>query len=387
MQRFYGQNICAKTLMRNIFVLLSTVLWTSIVAQYRINIDIHARVDTNNSEVQNILNLYRNYLLARPDSSQASNPHWCAEDKVKYKDFDFTRRFIYDQFPMEYLSQMYRFVILSIEKEYDAYAIRTALIAQDISQPYMRKQNPWAITRIYAIKENKSWKLTNAFSFKIKNWKTLQEGNIIYHFPSGISLNPAEFQKSTSFCDSVASLLQVKSWKPFDYYVTSSSDKLSELLGFDFALVAATKGMAFSDEILLNGTGSAFYPHEFVHHVAEEKNIKHELISEGLATWLGGSRLETFTQNLTQLSKAVKGNDTVNVDHVIDKKWGWTVGAFYTTGAIFCRLVFEKQGLEGLNKLFTVPANDNSNLREKLKKLLQTSDLDQLWKKELRKYE
>ena|SRR6218665_1264464 len=364
-------------------LLLSTI---NGVAQIDLDMDIHSRVDENNKEVVSVLDVYKNYLNNRPDSIQVDNPFWCAADKNKFHDFDFTRGFIYDQFPMEYLSKTYRFVILSIEKEDDSYAIRTAIIAKDLTQPYIRQQNPWAITRHYAVRESNSWKLKNAFDFKTKNWKTIHESNIIYHFPADIHIDRNEIRKSKMFCDSVSAFLQTKSWQPFDYYITNSADKLSELLGFDFALTAHTTGMAFKDNILLNGTGSAFYPHEFVHHVAEDKKIKHKLISEGLATWLGGSRLETFEQNLIKLSKAIKNNDTLTVDSVIDLKWGWTVGAYYTTGGLFCKLVYEKHGLTGLNKLFSIPANDDKKLREELMKLLNTKNLNEVWKKELSKH-
>jgi hypothetical protein len=365
-------------------IFLST---TNCFAQIKIDIDVHTRVNQKNKEVASILEVYKAYLNNRPDSIQTDNPFWCTEDKSKYQDFDFTRGFIYDQLPIESLCKLYRFVILSIEKEEESYAIRTAIIAKDLTQPYIREQNPWAITRLYAIKENNSWKLKNAFDFKIKGWKRISESNINYHFPIDINIDKEVILKSKSFCDSAASLLQVKNWQPFDYYITNSGDKESELLGFDFAVSAYTTGMAFKNNILLGGTSSAFYPHEFVHHVAEEKKIKHKLINEGLATWLGGSNgRETFEQNLHTLSNAIKNNDTITVDKVIDLTWGWTVDAYYTTGGLFCKLVYEKHGLIGLNKLFSIPANDNKKLREELMKLLKTKNLNEVWKKELAKH-
>ncbi len=374
------------------FLQIAIILFsTNCFAQLKIDIDVHTRVKQNVKEVASVLEVYKNYLNNRPDSVQADNPYWCTSDKNKYQDFDFTRGFIYDPIPIDYLridylSKLYRFVILSIEKEEDSYAIRTAIIAKDVTQPYMKEQNPWAIIRIYAIKENNNWKLKNAFDFKIKGWKTISESNITYHFPSDIHLKKNEMLKSKLFCDSVSALLQIKTWQPFDYYITSSGDKESELLGFDFAFSAYTTGMAFKPNILIGGTGSAFYPHEFTHHVTEEKKIKHKLIKEGLATWLGGSNGETFEQNLHTLSNAIRNNDTLTVDKVIDLTWGWTVNAFYTTGGLFCKLVYEKNGITGLNRLFSIPANDNVKLKEELMKLLNTKNLNEVWRKELLKY-
>jgi hypothetical protein len=359
---------------------------TNCISQIKVDIDVHSRVNKNSEEVMAVLDVYENYLNSRPDSVQINNPFWCTADKNKFHDFDFTRDFLYREQPIEYFSKTYRFVVLSIEKEEESYAIRTAIIAKDLTQPYMRQQNPWAITRLYAIKENNTWKLKNAFDFKTKNWKTISESNINYHFPADVILDKNEILKSKLFCDSVSTLLQTKNWQAFDYYITTSGDKQSELLGFDFAFSAYTTGMAFKTNILLGGTGSAFYPHEFTHHVAEEKKIKHKLIYEGLATWLGGSNGETFEQNLHTLSNAIRNNETLTVDKVINLTWGWTVNAFYTTGGLFCKLVYEKNGITGLNRLFSIPANDNVKLKEELIKLLNTKELNEVWRKELLKY-
>ena len=352
-------------------------------AQFKIDIDVHARVNINDSTVNKVVQLYKNYLQNRPDSVQSQNPFWCSADKKKFSDFDFTRSFLYDAIPMKNFVVLYRFVILSIEKENEGYAIRTAFIAKDISQPYMAKQNPWAITRIYAIKENGEWKLKNAFEFKVKDWKSVTDGNIIYHHPNKIVLDKQELKKSKTFCDSIAKLLQIKSWSAFDYYIAQTPDEMCELLGFDFAMTAYTTGMAFQKDILLNGTGSAYYPHEFVHHVAEEKNIKNKFINEGLATWLGGSRLKSFKENVESLSDFVSKNDTITLDNVLEEGAGWTVGGYYTSGAIFCKLVYEKKGLKGLEELFLLPANDNTVLKKKLMQLLEVTNLEILWRNAL----
>ena len=381
MNKYYKRQ--AMKILQAFIIFLSA---TNCISQIHIDIDVHSRVNKNNEEVMAVLNVYEKYLNSRPDNVQINNPFWCEADKAKFQDFDFTRAFLYGEQPLDDLSKTYRFIVLSIEKEEESYAIRTAIIAKDVTQPYMKQQNPWAITRLYAIRENNTWKLKNAFDFKTKNWKTISESNINYHFPPDVILDKNEILKSKLFCDSVSKLLQIKSWQAFDYYITTSGDKQSELLGFDFAYAAYTTGMALKSNILLGGTGSAFYPHEFTHHVAEEKNIKHKLIKEGLATWLGGSNGETFIQNLQTLSKAIRNSDTLTVDKVIDLTWGWNVNAFYTSGGLFCKLVYEKNGIIGLNRLFSIPANDNVKLKEELMKLLNTKNLNDLWRKELLKY-
>lgn len=113
----------------------------------RIDITIHNRVDTSNIEVREILDLWINYLNSTPDIIK-DNPHWNEEEKSKYTDFDFSRRFLY-QFSSKHLLNYYKPTILSIEKENNYYSIRTIFFADNLDGVY-RNSNPWCITKLYA---------------------------------------------------------------------------------------------------------------------------------------------------------------------------------------------------------------------------------------------
>src|SRR5215204_6623317 len=60
----------------------------------KIQVEIHSRVDTTKKEIKEIARLWTNYLNAEPDKI-SDNPYWNEEEKLKYKDFDFSRSLLY----------------------------------------------------------------------------------------------------------------------------------------------------------------------------------------------------------------------------------------------------------------------------------------------------
>jgi hypothetical protein len=353
-----------------------------IVAQEAPVVDIDNRIDLSNTSIREISERWAKYASTNPDSVAERRKYWCRSDQEKFKDFDFTQPFLYSQMPFNFLLTYYYLVILSIEKEGDAFAIRTGYLAKSSTEEFTKGQNPWAIIRVYAIREENTWKFTNAFNFRTKAWIMQRFGPITYHFDAGHPLNVQEAEKSVHFCDSLAAFLDIRQKNKFDYYICPAADQLCELLGFDYCVSAYTTGIAFHNDLLISGTGSAFYPHEFVHQATGA--LPNYFIGEGSATWLGGVMGKSFITAVKDLSNAVAKNDTVSLDDVLERKWGWHVNAFYVSGAIMCKTVYDRKGVAGLKQLFVLP-EDDSLLKAKLKELLG-EDPEKVWRKELLKY-
>ncbi|MBL7931684.1 MAG: hypothetical protein JNL60_07275 [Bacteroidia bacterium] len=348
------------------------------------NVTIHFRVDTTKQEIKEIASLWTNYLNSQPDSIY-DNPYWNEAEKQHYKDFDFSRAYMY-QLPSKQLLNYYSPTILSIEKEGDNYAIRTMFAAEGLEGIY-RKSNPWCITKLYAIKENNKWKLKNALPILTQNWKRKTVGKITFIYPAQHTFNDTLAQKANKFCDRIAKDFQFPDWKPFDFYITENGDELGKLLNFDFYAAGYTTGIGMNDNrILLGGFGSEYYPHEFVHLIAPRVN-RHYLIEEGFATWQGGVMEKTFEESAKILASQIALNDTVTFLDILDKKWGWQYAAYYTTGAIFCKLVYDKGGITALKKLLEIPP-DNGKLVESISTLIgiNKNDLDSFWRRETLRY-
>lgn len=368
-------------------LLLSVTLftWAFIYAQGpTIDVTIHSRVDTTKQEVKEIVALWTNYLSSKPDSIY-NNPYWNEAEKKKYIDFDLTRSSMY-QYSSARLFRSYKPTILSLEKEGDNYAIRTLFYADGLEGDY-RKYNPWCITKLYAVKENDKWKLANALPIITKAWDRKTIGKITFIYSHEHQFDEVLAQKANEFCDSIASKFQFTDWQPFDFYITTSGDELGKLLGFDFFFAGYTTGRGLNDKrILMSGLNSEWYPHEFIHLVVEGKK-RHGIIEEGLATWLGGANKQSFELLAETLAENLAKNDTATFNDIVNRKWGWQFNAYYATGAILCKMIYDKGGLAALKILLDTPP-DNDMLIKTLSELLkiEPAEIDKVLRAEILKY-
>lgn len=347
-------------------------------------VNIHSRVDTTNREINEVTNLFINYLQSQPDSIY-NNPFWNNQEKIKYPSFDFSIPYLY-QFPSKHLLRYYQPTILSIEKEGDNYCIRTIFSADGLQGEY-RKSNPWCITKLYAVKENNEWKLRNTISVITEKWKKKIIGKITFIYPTEHVFNKELAIKADQFCNDIAIKFQFTDWQPFDFYITKSGDELGKLLNFDFYFAGYTTGVSIiENRILLTGLDSEFYPHEFLHLILPKYN-RHWMIEEGFATWQGGANGKTFNELAIHLANEVCKNDTVTFKDVLNKKWGHQHTAFYISGAVFCNLIYDKGGLPLIKKLLETSNNDEI-LIEKICNLLKIKkeDLNSFWRSEILKF-
>lgn len=353
-----------------------------------VNLTLHARVDTSKQEIREIVELWRNYLSSKPDSIY-NNPYWNEAEKMKFDDFDFTRSSIY-QIPSAQLLNYYTPTVLSVEKEGKYFAIRTLFYAEGLDGIY-KKSNPWCITKLYATKENYSWKIQNAISIVTETWNRTTIGKITFVYPPEHNFNQKLAEKANKFCDSIALKFQLPDWKPFDMYITRNADELGKLLGFEFFFAGYSTGRSMNEErVLLGGTDSEYYPHEFIHMIDGTKQI-HGIVEEGFATWASDqlSSETTFNTGTKALAKALAKNDTVKLNDIVNKKWGLQNASlyYYSTGGIICKLIYNKGGVQALKKLLITPP-DNDKLIQIICELLKikTVDLDELLRAEILKY-
>ena len=352
------------------------------------DLTIHSRVDTSKQETKEIVTLWVNYLSSKPDSIY-DNPYWNEEEKKKYRDFDFTRPFIY-QFPSAQLLNYYKPTILSVEKEDDNYAIRTLFSADGLEDIY-RKSNPWCITKLYAVKENNQWKLKNAMPILTQYWKRKTIGKITFLYPPEHKFNEALAEKANKFCDSITSKFQLTDWKPFDFYITKSGDELGKLLGFDFYFTGYSTGMGMNERrTLLCGIDSEWYPHEFVHMIDGDYK-RHGIVEEGFATWVSGqvSSETTFEVAAKTLAQALSKNNAITFEDIVNKKWGWQNASlyYYSTGAILCKLVYDKGGVSAVKKLLMTPADNDKLIQTSCELLkIKVTDFNKFMRTETLKY-
>ncbi len=352
--------------------------------QSKIDVTIHSRVDTSKKDIKEIAALWINYLNSQPDSS-FDNPYWNNAEKVKYKNFDFSIPYLY-QFPSKKLLNYYKPTILSIEKEGEYYGIRTLFSADGLEGVY-RESNPWCITKLYAVKENGEWKLINALPVITEKWNKKTIGKITFAYPQTHNFNNDLATKANQFCSELSQEFKFQEWQPFEFYITENADEMGQLLNFDFYFAGITTGIGDNDKrILLSGSGSEYYPHEFVHLILP-KFHRHGLIEEGFATWKGGQGGKTFEESAELLANKLAENDTVTFTDILNKNWGWQYASFYTTGAVFCKAAYTKGGVTLVKKLLETP-NDDKKLIETICSLfeIKVTDIDAFWRSEVLKF-
>lgn len=352
--------------------------------QKKVDITIHSRVDTTKNEIKEVVEVWKDYLNSKPDSLY-DNPHWNKAEKLKYKNFDFSAPYLY-QFPSNQLLGYYKPTILSVEKEGDHYGIRTIFSAEGLEGEY-RKSNPWCITKLYAIKENGNWKLKNALPVITENWTKKTIGKINFIYPPDHDFDENLAKKASMFCNSIKEEFQFPEWNPFDFYITKSGDELGKLLNFDFSFAGYTTGIGMNENrMLLSGLGSEYYPHEFIHLIIPKTN-RHGLIEEGFATWKGGQGGKTFEESANILAKEIALNRAVTFTDILNKKWGWQHAAFYTTGAIFLKVAYDKGGVVFVKKFLDTP-NDRDKLIQSICSVFKIEEkgIDSFWRTEVLKF-
>ena len=158
--------------------------------------EIHARVDTTKNEIREIATIWTKYITSKPDKISDS-PYWNKEEKAKHKNFDLSRRLLY-QFPSDQLLIQFKPKILSIEKEGEHYCIRTIYSADGLEGEFSRS-DPWAIQRLYAVKENDQWKLKNSLPIVTADWNRKTVGKITFIYSPDHEFNEDWQKKQTDF--------------------------------------------------------------------------------------------------------------------------------------------------------------------------------------------
>ena len=352
--------------------------------QAKIDVTIHSRVDTTQKEIKEVAELWIDYLNSKPDSLY-DNPHWNKAERLAYKNFDFSMPYLY-QFPSNQLLGYYKPTILSVEKEGDYYGIRTIFAADGLEGEY-RKSNPWCITKLYAINENGKWKLKNALPIITENWTKKTMGKITFIYPPNHNFNEDLAKKASLFCNEIADEFLFPQWQSFDFYITNSGDELGKLLNFDFSFAGYNTGIGLNENrMLLSGLGSEFYPHEFIHLIVPNID-RHSLIEEGFATWKGGQGGKTFEESAYILANEIGLDKKVTFTDVLNKKWGWQYSAFYTTGAIFFKVAYDKGGIVLVKKLLETP-NDSEKLIQTICSVfeIEKNEIDSFFRNEVLKF-
>jgi hypothetical protein len=138
------------------------------------------------------------------------------------------------------------------------------------------------------------------------------------------------------------------------------------------------------------GIDKEYHPHELVHLYTNALygSTIHRFFDEWMATFLGGSLGHSLDYQLSTLKKYLKTNQVdffniLDAHLIIDED----VNIKYAVSGLICKVMFEKEGVVGLEKLFR-EGNTKQDFYNALEKHLnlKRTDLELFVNKQIQKY-
>ncbi len=242
---------------------------------------------------------------------------------------------------------------------------------------------PLALQRLEAVPRDSAWVLRSPLSSLTASWSTHRVGRIVFHTPRGHVFGRALAARSATVLDSLQRVFSIARTAPLDYFVCGSTEECCRLLGLDFFVDASGArpgwgGRSLGPRIVLAGNpelGEA-YVHEVVHAALTPAfgPTSNNLVIEGFAAWIGGSRGQPYSALLRSLVGYQERYASVTLDQILDGETarGWgdeETDASYATAALLTESVQRRLGIAGLRRwIATRPGA--AAVREQLQELL-----------------
>ena len=134
-------------------------------------------------------------------------------------------------------------------------------------------------------------------------------------------------------------------------YVLNSPDEMIALLGVEYYAFPPAGLTYTNDNIVLNGRGDPYYPHELVHAVLSEFDEgAHPIVREGVATWLGGSGTQSFKQLATDYLASTSPSDVPSFVQLFTEAPARQDDQ-YVLGAVVCNAIYNRGGMDALKSV------------------------------------
>ena len=309
-------------------------------------------VDTARSPNREIFQLWRTYLLGRPDSVRPT-VLWSRSEQEQWPHFDVLRSYVYQGFS--------KFTVLDLLPAVgldSTYLIRTLVASVSDSVEDVR---PLALYRTYAVREHGRWVLANALPRLTRHWDNETIGRIRFVFPRTRSFARSRAQSAAVFVDSLARAFDVRAPATIHYYFTDDLRETLRAAGLEFfPLGSDTVGGRANvhNQLVFIGSSSKGeeYRHELSHIVLAPFLAGLEtagLLQEGLMTWTGGSAGLDFKALMPALKRYLDAHPDLTLESIMTKpplrEGSLDVG--YDGLAALCDMVHKAGGLTALRAL------------------------------------
>lgn len=310
-------------------------------------------VNSTNTETKKVIKLFEDYLKSSPQKQEKSI-FWNLQEQKEYKKYDFLESefepSLYMGFPVH---------ILSIKSKNGIYQIK----AQFGSCKENGSPNVLAIANFFVKKEKGSYKLYNALTFNKKEWLHKNVGLVDFYYPKYHKFSFQKADKLNVFIKDICDNFNLKP-KPIEYYLADDFDEIQSLKGFDYYIGMGGKtkptGKSTEDKVYCGGLGE-YYPHEVFHVVIDKYYLnKHYWTSEGIATFLGGSRGKGLDWHLKRTYDYLQKYPEINLNNLLDLvNLDEYTSYHYSLGGLIAKRTFEKGGWIMIKEFMNSGKSDN----------------------------
>lgn len=209
------------------------------------------------------------------------------------------------------------------------------------------------IVNVYAVRESNQWKLAGALPRVTASWRTETVGPFTYRIAPGLEFSRTRADSAVVFADSVAAAFGVPRLQPLDYYVVESGDAMIRLYGVELDTLYGTAGGQSLPGMIVSGDPvfAENHGHEIAHTVLFPMYYGKRLnaaASEGVVTWLGGTRSMRYPDALRALRQFLVDNPAATLDSLIVA--GNAVPMHNPGAALLSAMVHEHAGVPGIER-------------------------------------
>ena len=266
--------------------------------------------------------------------------------------------------------------IISVVKNNNKFIVKIAIMG-----------NPEGFNSLYAIYDlgvnlvNGEAFFYNMLNSNLSNFNKKTISNITYFFKDTVNKN--QIANQIEFNQYLVKFFQKQNFE-FNFIVAKNYEEMLKLQSYNYKddmYVNSSGGIAYAnDKIVFSANNSFYYPHEVVHLFTNKyyPNI-HEIIDEGIATYLGGSKEISYNDLKNELGLKVKSynSDFKKLIFEYDYKYiplSKGTPIFNVIGAFICEEVYKNKGLRGLEQIMNTGYEDDKKLLSEICKVLEVKE-------------
>lgn len=286
-------------------------------------------------------------------SANVVSPFWLQSEQVRWKAYALAANYLSDDAQPQTVAIVRNRAPSSSPDS--VYRIITRVYPWDGKPTTDLWRNAMTMT-VYAVRDGRSWKLSNALPRNTAHWKRDTVGPITYVYAPAYAYNRARALKAVAFTDSLAAAFGVPKLKPITYFLASTSDEMYGIMGLESDVkYGAMGGLAQPvNRMLFSGDPSLgeAYLHELAHLTLAPLSTDNTMYfyNEGVATWLGGTVGLSYKESLKGLAQYLREHPTATLDDLIDA--GGPQTQLYRGSALLVAMLFERGGTPAVKSLF-----------------------------------